>query len=75
MIRVSEIEDVLNNLENVEIAEEMEPLMNNTKDDCVRFKCKVGSMGKKGKIIWIPTKHHETFEEFPFVEVIIRQMK
>ena len=39
------------------------------------FTCKVGRMGDKGKIIWIPKKYQKMYDREAYVEVRIRKLK
>jgi len=41
----------------------------------ISFRCKVGQMGKRGKIIWIPLKFGKFFDAETFIEVKIRKLR
>ena len=43
--------------------------------DNVKFTCKIGSMGKEGKMIWIPKRYQPVLEKGTYVEVKIRKLK
>lgn len=42
----------------------------------VKFICKVGKMrNNKGKIIWIPKKYAEVFDDDTYVQVTMRKLR
>ena len=43
--------------------------------DAITFKCRIGRMKEKGKIVWVPLRFVKFFEEDTYVEVSIRKLK
>ena len=41
----------------------------------IKFTCKVGRMGKEGRMLWVPKKFRDMFERGTYVEVTIRKLK
>jgi hypothetical protein len=44
-------------------------------NDEIKFVCKIGKMGKVGKIVWLPLKYAKFIDRGAFVEVTIRKLK
>jgi len=49
-------------------------VVNDKKPEEIKFRCKVGRMGSKGYIIWIPKRFLGEFEHSQYVEVNIRKL-